>query len=363
MRIPLAQPALSDLERDYCNRAIDSGQISGFGDFVDEMELSLAQYIGRAFCASVSNGTTALHLALLALNIGPEDEIIIPNFGYVAFANAVHYVGATPVLVDIEPVGWGIDPLEMEKSITKKTKAIILVHNYGLQGEISSILKICKEKQITIIEDAAEALGGSFEGKPFGSFGDISTFSFYGNKILTSGEGGAVLTDDPKLFQRIKLLRGQGMDPDNRYWFSEVGYNYRLSNIQASIFCAQFKQIDIFLKKRREIFSRYHDIVSEVGDDVFFGKNDFAPWLFTFLLDSKINRDDFTNFLEEGGVETRPTFVELNRLPAFAMLPIQKKNVSVDIARRGISLPTFVDLTEIHFQKIDDLIRNFLNGK
>jgi perosamine synthetase len=363
MKIPLAEPTISELEREYCIRALSSGQISGSGYFIDEMELSLGQYIGRTFCAAVSNGTTALHLALLALNVGPEDEVIIPNFGYVAFANAVRYVGATPVLVDIEPIGWGIDPIEMEKSITKNTKAVILVHNYGLQGQISSILKICKEKQILVIEDAAEALGGSFEGKLFGGFGDISTFSFYGNKILTSGEGGAILTDDSKLFERIKLLRGQGMDPKNRYWFSEVGYNYRLSNIQASIFCAQFRQLDVFLQKRREIFGRYHDIVSKVGDDVFFGKMDFAPWLFTFLLDSNINRADFSNFLEKNGVETRPTFVELSRLPAFAMLPIQKKGVSADIARRGISLPTFVGLTETQFQKIDDLIHSFLSGR
>jgi perosamine synthetase len=363
MKIPLAQPALSDLEREYCARAINSGQISGFGDFIDEMESSLQQYIGRAYCAAVSNGTTALHLALLALNVGPEDEVIIPNFGYVAFANAVRYVGATPVLVDIEPIGWGIDPIEMEKSITKKTKAVILVHNYGLQGEISSILRICKEKQIRVIEDAAEALGASFEGRFLGGFGDISTFSFYGNKILTSGEGGAILTDDSNLIERIRLLRGQGMDPRNRYWFSEVGYNYRLSNIQASIFCAQFLQIESFLEKRRYIFRRYHDIVTKVGDDVFFGKKNFAPWLFTFLLDSTINRTDFANFLELNGVETRPTFVELSRLPAFDMLPIQKKTTSVDIARRGISLPTFVDLTEAQFQKIDELIQSFSNGK
>ena len=153
------------------------------------------------------------------------------------------------------------------------------------------------------------------------------------------------------------------MDPRNRYWFSEVGYNYRLSNIQASIFCAQFLQIESFLMKRREIFRRYHEIVAKVGDDVFFDKKNFAPWLFTFLLDSKIDRTDFANFLEINGVETRPTFVELNRLPAFEMLPIQKKSTSVDIARRGLSLPTFVDLTESQFQKIDDLIHSFLKGK
>jgi perosamine synthetase len=363
MKIPLAQPTLSDIERDYCSRAINSGQISGFGDFIDEMESSFTQYIGRTFCAAVSNGTAALHLALLALNIGPKDEVIIPNFGYVAFANAVRYVGATPILVDIEPLGWGIDPLEMEKRITKKTKAVILVHNYGLQGQISTILKMCKEKQLLIIEDAAEALGGSYEGKLFGSFGDISTFSFYGNKILTSGEGGAILTDDSKLIQRIKLLRGQGMDPKNRYWFPEVGYNYRLSNIQASIFCAQFRQLEGFLKKRREIFGRYHDIVSKVGDDIFFGKNNFAPWLFTFLLNSNINREDFAKFLETNGIETRPTFVEISRLPAFAMLPIKKKSVSLDVARRGISLPTFVDLSEDQLQIIADSIRNFTIGE
>jgi len=360
MKIPLAKPALGGKEIEFATEAIRSSQISGSGKFIDQMEKALTVYAGREYCVAVANGTVALHLALLALEIGSGDEVIIPDFGYVAYANSILYVGAIPVLVDIEGSSWGIDPIQVLKKITPKTKAIIIVHNYGLAGDIDALLEISKKFNIKIIEDAAEGISGKYKNKMMGSFGDISTFSFFGNKILTSGEGGAVLTDKLVLDQKIRLLRGQGMDPARRYWFSQLGYNYRLSNLQASIFCSQFQQRDGFVEKRKIIFGRYIKIIREIGSTPFSEKKDYAPWLFTFLLNKNLNRNTFASYLSDNGIETRPTFHALHTLPEFNKYSLDSYPTASDVASRGISLPTFVDISDEEILYITDVINKFV---
>ena len=357
MKIALAKPELGLRELEFATEAIQSGQISGSGKFINQMEKNLASYTGREYCVAVANGTVALHLALLALEIGAGDEVIIPDFGYVAFANAVLYVGAIPIMVDIEADSWGMDPLEVRKHITSRTKALIIVHNYGLAGDIQSLIEIAQEFDLKLIEDAAEALCGEYRGKKLGSLGDISTFSFFGNKILTSGEGGAILTNRVELDVKIRLLRGQGMDPKRRYWFSELGYNYRLSNLQASVFCAQFEKLDEFSQKRKLLFTRYEEIIKSIGTSLFKSNDSYAPWLFTFLLNEGLDRDDFMHFLEKQGIETRPAFPAIHLLPEYQKYSKSEYIESTTVSNRGVSLPTFAGMSEAEFSYIEEAIK------
>jgi perosamine synthetase len=357
MKIALAKPELGLRELEFATEAIQSGQISGSGKFINQMEKNLASYTGREYCVAVANGTVALHLALLALEIGAGDEVIIPDFGYVAFANAVLYVGAIPIMVDIEADSWGMDPLEVRKHITSRTKALIIVHNYGLAGDIQSLIEIAQEFDLKLIEDAAEALCGEYRGKKLGSLGDISTFSFFGNKILTSGEGGAILTNRVELDVKIRLLRGQGMDPKRRYWFSELGYNYRLSNLQASVFCAQFEKLDEFSQKRKLLFTRYEEIIKSIGTSLFKSNDSYAPWLFTFLLNEGLDRDDFMHFLEKQGIETRPAFSAIHLLPEYQKYSKSEYIESTTVSNRGVSLPTFAGMSEAEFSYIEEAIK------
>jgi len=270
MRIPVSQPALIGREKEYVLDCLESNWISSNGKYIGLFEEKFADYLGVKHAIACCNGTAALHVALLALGIGSGDEVIVPTFTYVATANAVVYTGATPVLADCEADTWNIDPAGLEALITPKTRAIIPVPLYGHPCDMDPIMELAKKHGLHVIEDAAEALGARYKGRLCGSMVEISTFSFYGNKTITTGEGGMIVTDNDELADRIRLLKGQGMDPNRRYWFPIVGHNYRMTNIQAAIGLAQLENIDLFLGKRGQIAGWYRDALSGIkGSSLF----------------------------------------------------------------------------------------------
>ena len=347
MLIPLSKPSLGRAEIRNCRRALRSNWISSDGPFSLEFERRFAEYLGTTHALSVSNGTTAVHLALAAINVGEGDEVIVPSFGFVAFANAVLYLGATPVFVDVSINTWCSPLSVIAAAVTDKTKAVIAVHNYGLVDDLEQLSQFCKAQQIFLIEDAAEALGGSLNNRMLGTIGDIGTFSFYGNKVMTSGEGGAVVTDNVQLANRMRHLRGQAMNPNRRYFFDEVGYNYRLSNVSNSILLAQLDKLPNFLRDRTRAFQKYSDLLAGLGQiqlPTGVSNSVQAPWLFTILVGPK--RDLIAEKLAKNGIETRPTFYPITDLPAFKAYKSENNPNTNVISRYGLSLPTFADIKE-----------------
>ena len=256
-RIPIAEPSLGGRELQYITDAVESGWVSSAGPYVQAFEAAFAEAVEARFATSTSNGTSALHLALLALGIGPGDEVIVPALSFVASANVVAYTGARPVFVDVDPVTWTIDPGAVEARLTPRTKAIMPVHLYGHPADLEPIQRLAEASSLAVIEDAAEALSARYQGRPVGALGTIGAFSFYGNKIVTTGEGGMVVTNDPDLLNRVNLLKNHGMDPDRRYWHPVIGFNYRMTNLQAALGLAQLEQLDQFRARKRAIADRY----------------------------------------------------------------------------------------------------------
>jgi len=262
--IPVAAPALVGNEKKYVMDCLDSSWISSNGQYIERFESAFAEFCKVKHALSCANGTAALHLALLALGIGPEDEVIVPTLTFVATANAVMYCGARPVFVDSEPETWNLDPMLLEQCISSRTRAIIVVHLYGHPVDMDQVIAVARKHGLFIIEDAAEAHGAEYKGQRVGSLGDIATFSFYGNKIVTTGEGGMVVTNHDELASRVRQLKGQGMAPGRRYWFPMVGYNYRMTNIEAAIGLAQLEKVDWHLSRRREIATEYSHFLKRI---------------------------------------------------------------------------------------------------
>ncbi|MBM3954055.1 MAG: DegT/DnrJ/EryC1/StrS family aminotransferase [Planctomycetes bacterium] len=333
-RIAIAEPDLSALEEEYALAAIRSRWISSTGEFLDRFEREFAAACGGGEAIGVSNGTTALHLALEALNVGPGDEVIVPSMTYIATANAVRYCGAEPVFVDVEPSTWCLDPVRVEEAITPRTKGIIAVHLLGHPADMDPLLDLAAVHGLWVVEDAAEATFATYKGRTTGSLGRIGTFSFYGNKVLTCGEGGAVTFQDRSLATRLRMLRGQGMDPRRRYYFPIVGFNYRLTNVAAAILCAQLERREAIVGRRREIVALYESRLRGVAGITLRADAPWAvtsPWMFSALVDPApgIDRDGVARRLAAEGVETRPLFVPIHTLPPYR----------VDHARRGGELP------------------------
>ena len=264
-RIPVAEPFLRGNEQKYVQECFETGWISGSGAFVNAFEEKFAAFCNARYAVAVFNGTVALHLALLALGIQEGDEIIVPDLTYIASANAVTYCRAKPIFVDVDLRTWTLDPGDAERKITARTRAIMPVHLYGHPADMQPIMDLAKRHQLAVVEDAAEAHGAEYKGERVGGIGDISTFSFYGNKIITTGEGGMVVTNDEHLALHIKQLKGQGQDFERRYWFPIVGYNYRMTNVQAAIGLAQMEQIDWFIERRIEVAHWYNLHLKDSG--------------------------------------------------------------------------------------------------
>jgi perosamine synthetase len=350
LRIPIAQPEIGCEELENVTAALKSGWVSSKGPFIDEFEKGFASYIGSKYGLTASNGTTALHLALVALGIGKGDEVLVPSLDFISVANVVTYVGAKPIFVDSHSDYWCMDPSRIR--IGKHTKAIIAVHLYGHPCDMDKIISVAKEHNIHVVEDCAEAHGAKYRGQKVGNFGVISCFSFYGNKIITTGEGGMCLTNDEELDKKMRILRDHGMNPQKRYWHDVIGFNYRMTNLQAALGVAQLKKIDTFIDRKRQIATEYNDLLKDVQNIILPPEMPWAKnvyWLYSILINSSI-RNKVIEQLETKGIESRPFFYPSH------LMPPHKTNSSFPIAEelsiKGINLPSGTMLSKTQIETV-----------
>jgi perosamine synthetase len=349
-KIRVASPVIGEVEKRYVTDCLNSTWISSIGSYLSRFEEGFANFCEVTHAIATNNGTTALHLALVALGIGRGDEVIVPTLTFVATANAVCYCGATPVLVDCDEETLNIDVHAIKRKVTARTRAIIPVHLYGHPADMGPILELAKKYDLYVVEDAAEAHGAKYRGKAVGSIGTCGTFSFYGNKIITTGEGGMVTTNDDELAAKLRLYRGQGMDPERRYWHPVIGYNYRMTNIAAAIGCAQLERVDEALARRKQLASWYARELSRIPGLVLPAQKEYAEhayWMYTVLLPDcgAEAREAVSDYLAFNGVETRPAFYPMHLLPPHRENAAQYPNAT-RCAARGMSLPTHELLTE-----------------
>ena len=354
-RVFVNEPKLDGNERKYLNECIDSGWISFEGPFVKRFEKGMAQLTDRKYGIAVSNGSVALDTAVMALDLGQDDEVIMPTFTIISCAAAVVRAGAKPVLVDADPYTWNMKVEDIESKITKRTKAIIVVHIYGLPVEMDKITELAKKYNLYIIEDAAEMHGQTYNGKPCGSFGDISTFSFYPNKHITCGEGGMLVTNDEALAERCKLIRNLFFQQGKRYVHEELGYNFRMTNLQAAVGCAQLERIEETVKKKRYIGNLYTELLKDVqGIQLPVSKMEYADniyWVYGIVLDDELNIDAkcMMENLSAKGIGTRGFFWCMHEQPVFQRMNLfvdEKYPVAERLARKGFYLPSGVTLAD-----------------
>lgn len=352
IRFPVSRPCIGDAERDHILVALARTELT-HGAFVEQFETALAAYLGARYCVAAVNGTAALHLALAAAGLGPGDEVLVPDLTYVATANAVRYTGARVVLVDADPETWCMSFWDAERKLTSRTRAILLVHLYGNPCDMAAFGTMAACNHLAIFEDNAEGLGGAWRGHALGTLGHAGMLSFYGNKVLTTGEGGAVITDNLALRENMRLLRGQGMSQTQRYFHTVTGYNYRMTALQAAVGCGQLTHLEDMLQKRRAIFARYASRLgcSDNVPRVLLGARP-APWLYTLQVGP--GRDELAQRLARRGVETRPTFVPLHRMPMYRQPDDQFPNAS-RLGDEGLSLPTYPELTLDEVDQICDI--------
>lgn len=365
-RIPVAAPDLSGQEENYVVEAIRSTWISSRGHFIDRFEETFAQLCGTRSALSVCNGTVALHLALLGIDVRPGDEVLVPSLTYIATANAVRYVGAEPVFVDVDPNTWCLNPDKIEAAITRRTKGIIPVHLLGHPADMDAINDLASTHGLWVVEDAAEAVCAKYKGRPVGGLSKAAAFSFFGNKLFTCGEGGAVTVNDSGLARRMRTLRGQGVDPARRYYFPVTGYNFRLTNVACAFLCAQMERREEILQKRHAIYERYDRLLGQAPGihlQPVAAWAELSPWMYTVRLDPDVfgcDRDTLIAYLEtEHNIETRPMFHPLHRLPPFRMESQARGEhlpVTDEIAATAIMLPTYTHLTEADQHRVVDAL-------
>lgn len=351
--IPICSPQFGDEELANVIECMETGWVSSQGKFVGRFEQDMALSTGMKYGVATSSGTTALHLALAALGVKRRDDVIVPTLTFVASANAVVYTGAKPVFVDSHPDYWCIDPELIEEKITERTRAIIVVHLYGHPCDMDAIMDIAWRKGLCVVEDVAEAQGALYKGKKVGSFGDISCFSFFGNKIITTGEGGMCLTDDEGLNNKMRILRDHGMNTEKRYWHDVVGFNYRMTNLQAALGVAQLGRIDSILAQKERITRAYNRGLVNLGIVLPPGASWASPvtWIYTALAD---NREKLMLALGEEGIDTRPMFYPIHLFP-----PYREKGdypVAMGLSRNGISLPSGIGLKDTDISRICGVI-------
>jgi len=372
-KIWLSPPHMGGKELGYVNDAFQSNWVAPLGPHVDQFELELAAYCGVSHAAALSSGTAALHLALVELGIGRGDEVLASTFTFSATINPIVYQGATPVLIDSEKQTWNMDPDLLEEAIRdrirkgKLPKAIIPVHLYGMPANMDRILAIAGEYGIAVVEDAAEALGSRYRGQPAGSFGDMSVLSFNGNKIITTSGGGALLSDSREYVDHIRNLSTQAREDAPHYQHSEIGYNYRMSNILAAIGRGQMEVLDERVRKRREIFDRYRELLSgiegirfqeEPGPDYFSNR-----WLTTILLASSgapANREALRLGLEKENIDSRPLWKPMHLQPVYSDCPSYLNGVSASLFDRGLCLPSGTGMTDSQFERILETIKKYV---
>jgi len=359
---PVSQPSIGEKEIAYVTDAVSSGWVSSIGKYIEEFERTFALFCGTRFAIATCNGTTALHLALVCVGVKEGDEIIVPDLTFIATANAARYAGASVVTVDIEAGSLCMDPAAVRRSITPKTKAIIPVHLYGHPANMEAIMAIAREHAIAVVEDAAEAHGAEFRGKKVGSIGDIGVFSFYGNKVVTAGEGGMLTTDSRELYDKARFLRDHAMSPERRYWHPEIGFNYRMTNLQAALAVAQMERIETFIAKRDEIMQWYRDELKSVPS-LRLNREEHGSKRVYWMVCLEIaglndaRRSELMKALRELGVDSRPYFYPISDMPMYstASTPVAHR-VSVE----GINLPSYVDLTRNDVAEICGLLLKVL---
>jgi|SRR5579862_130018 len=358
--IPIAEPSIGEREVELVADAVRSGWVSSLGEYVTAFEEELARRCGAAYAVATSNGTAALHLALAVAGVGPGDEVILPSLTFVATAAAVRYLGASPILADSDPTHWCIDPNDAASRVNARTRALVAVDLYGHPADMDALASIATEHDLVLVEDAAEALGAVYRERPAGSLGRLGVLSFYGNKLITTGEGGAVLTDDPVLAERARFLRDHAMDPKRRYWHAEIGFNYRITNLQAALGVAQLERLDEFLERKRAIAAAYRAGLEDVPGMSFQDEADWASsswWMPTLRIhgDRGIDRDELATRLRADGVDSRPAFVPLHLLPPYRQegsLPVAEA-----VGREGLSLPSGTSLSEAELEYVIASVR------
>ena len=336
---------MSGREREYVLSCMESSWISSLGQYIERFEGAVTERTGAAHAIAVCNGTVALHLAFHSLDIGPGDEVIVPTFTYIASVNTIAQTGATPVFVECRTSDWLIDPEDVARKITPRTRAIVPVHLYGLACDMPALLALAEKHGLAVVEDCAEALGSTLDGRYLGTFGEVGTLSFFGNKTITTGEGGMVLTNNAALARKLRQVKGQGQSLGRRYWHDVLGFNYRMTNIAAAIGTAQMERFDEILAAKQALARRYR---KRLGNAFTFPEPTAdcvsSEWLVSLLLPAGTDRDRLMSRLLGRGVETRPVFYPAHHMPMYASG--QSMPISEDIAARGISLPSYPALTE-----------------
>ncbi len=364
-RIHYAKPSITEREVAYATDAARNGWAEHCYDYIYKFRDLLKDYLGAKHVIPTSSCTGALHLGLAALGIGPDDEVILPDITWIASAAPVTYLGAKPVFVDVLEDSWCIDPAKIEAAITGKTKAIIVVHLYGNLCDMDAIMEIGKKYGLPVIEDAAEALGSVYKGKNAGAIGDMATFSFHGTKTVTTGEGGALIVQSDALYDKISILESHGRDPKvpKQFWCEQVGFKYKMSNIEAAIGAAQMERIDELVQRKREIFESY---VAQLGN---INGLHFNPepegtynsyWMSTIVFDKRIPfvREDLLEDFKKNNIDARVFFYPVSMMPPFEDCPQNK--VSYGLYNRGINLPSYHDLTQDDITRVCGVIKNYL---
>jgi perosamine synthetase len=360
---PVYRPSLDGNERAYVNECLDTGWISSRGTFVTRFEEQFSAYLGCKYAASVCNGTVALHLALVALGIGPEDEVIVPTFTYIASVNAITYTGARAVLAECRPDTWQLDVEDVRRRITSRTRAIMPVHLYGHPCDMDAFRELAKEYGLFLVEDCAEAFGSLWQGRPVGTLGHVGCFSFFGNKTITTGEGGMVVTDDETLHERLVHFKGQGLAKYREYWHDVIGYNYRMTNIEAAIGLAQLERAEETITRKIALANWYREELEGLKALSF---HETQPgvrhtyWMVTILVEDPRDRDSLREHLRKAGIETRPTFHPVHRMPPYADR-FQRFPVSENLGWRGMNLPSYPALTRADVAYICERVRVFFS--
>jgi perosamine synthetase len=343
--IPVYQPRILGNEKKYLNECLDSSWISSKGRFIGQFENDFAEYINVKKATTVCNGTVALHLALESLGIGAGDEVIVPTLTYIASVNAISMVGAIPVFVDSLEDTWNIDYSQIIKKITPKTKAVMVVHLYGLPCEMKEIVQICKKNNLLLIEDAAEAFGSKYNHQHTGTFGNIATFSFFGNKTITTGEGGMVVSNDIDVIQLAAHLKSQAVSATREYWHNELGYNYRMTNICAAIGLAQLEKADLIIEKKRDLANWYKEELKGLPILFQYESNEIynSYWMVSVLFQDELTRNKVRAALKDDGIETRPLFYPAHTMPKFKSNEIFP--IAESLSKRGVNLPSYPELS------------------
>lgn len=368
--IPVNVPSLDGNERKYLLSCIDEGWISSEGPFVERFEREFSAAMGRKHGVAMCNGSLAIDAAIVALGIGEGDEVILPSFTIISCAAAIVRAGAVPVFVDSDPATWNMDVSRIEERITPRTKAIMVVHIYGLPVDMDPVLALARKHGLKIIEDAAEMHGQDYRGRPCGSFGDISTFSFYPNKHVTTGEGGMALTDDPQLFEKLRSLRNLCFVPERRFVHHELGWNLRMTNLQAALGVAQLERLSQFVRRKREIGAKYNTLLGDLGclekqaAETPYARNIY--WVYGMVLSDSVPFDatEAMSLLAKEGIGTRPFFWPMHEQPVFekySWFKREKLPVSERIARRGFYIPSGLGITDEQLERVGATVRRIFS--